>query len=194
MTWYVVDGMDGAGKSTAGEILVQELESRGRKVLFMEHPNRSFLAGRLESAFLLKEGKLFVILSTLAYVADVLHSLMVMRGRKGREADDVVFVRYSMAVAYLSDGACSKADRLVKALLPKPDVAVLVDVDPDTAMERIMERGEGIEIFETSERLGKIRSRMLDISDGWIVLDNSVLKDTFRQEMVSRVFGDADAA
>ena len=193
MTWYVVDGMDGAGKSTAGEILVQELESRGRKVLFMEHPNRSTLAGRLESAFLLKEGKLFVILSTLAYVADVLHSLMVMRGRKGREADDVVFVRYSMAVAYLSDGACSKADRLVKALLPKPDVAVLVDVDPDTAMERIMERGEGIEIFETSERLGKIRSRMLDISDGWIVLDNSALKDTFRQEMVSRVFGDADA-
>ncbi len=186
--------MDGAGKSTAGEILVQELESRRRKVLFIEHLNRSILAGRLESAFLLKEGKLFVILSTLAYVADVLHSLMVMRGRKGREADDVVFVRYSMAVAYLSDGACSKADRLVKALLPKPDVAVLVDVDPDTAMERIMERGEGIEMFETSERLGKIRHRMLGISDGWIVLDNSVLKDTFRQEMVSRVFGDADAA
>ncbi|MBO5669641.1 MAG: thymidylate kinase, partial [Candidatus Methanomethylophilaceae archaeon] len=29
MTWYVVDGMDGSGKSTAGNILKAHLESRG---------------------------------------------------------------------------------------------------------------------------------------------------------------------
>lgn len=189
MTWHVVDGMDGSGKSTAAAILIEELESKGRTVLSIEHPNCSTAVGRLEQAFLRKDGKLCVILSTAMYVADVLRSLTVMRGRKGRKVDDIVFVRYSMAVAYLSDSACRRANKAVRALLPHPDVAVLVDVTAATAIRRIRMRGEALEYFETEERLDAIRSRMLDLADGWVVVDNNAGIEGLREQIRSKVLG-----
>ena len=173
MAWYVVDGMDGSGKTTAADMLASELRSRGRRVLMISHPNTDTLVGRLEQGFLHGDSKLDVILSTLFYIGDVMHSLAVMRGRRRYDYDDVVFARYSMAVAYLPDGACRKADRAVRLLLPTPDVAVLVDVEPETAIGRIFDRGDELEMFETVERLTAIRGRMIGISEGWVVLDNN---------------------
>ena len=164
MTWYVVDGMDGSGKSTAAGILADKLESEGRTVLVIAHPNRATRIGRLELAFLRGDSRLDVILSTLLYIADVLHSLCVMRGRRGRGYDDVIFARYIMAVASLPDGLGGRAYRVIGRLLPMPDVKVLVDVDPQTAMDRIRGRGEEMEVFETVERLATVRRRMLSLS------------------------------
>lgn len=171
MTWYVVDGMDGSGKTTAADILRAELEGRGRRVLVMTHPNTDLRIGRLERALLQKEGKASLLVSTSLYIVDILHSLAVMRVRGGRY-DDVIFVRYIMAVAYLPDGLCGKAYTVISRILPMPDVAMLVDVEPETAMSRISGRGEDLEVFETVERLGTVRGRMLGLADGWAVLDN----------------------
>lgn len=189
MTWYVVDGMDGSGKSTVAGILADKLESEGRTVLVIAHPNRAIRIGRLELAFLRGDSRLDVILSTLLYIADVLHSLCVMRGRRGRRYDDVIFVRYIMAVAYLPDGLCGRAYRVIERLLPMPDVKVLVDVDPQTAMDRIRGRGEEMEVFETVERLATVRRRMLSLSDGWTVLDNGSGTDDLEEQVRGTLFG-----
>ena len=189
MTWYVVDGTDGSGKTTVASMLVSELESRGRRALLLNHPNTDTFVGRLEQRFLRGDSRLDVILSTAFYIADVLHSLSVMRGRRGRGCDDVVFVRYSMAVAYLPESACRKADKAVKMLLPTPDVAVLVDIDPDIAIGRIFNRGEDLEVFETAERLSAIRDRMLGISDGWVVLRNNGDMEALRAQLNVEVLG-----
>ena len=97
--------------------------------------------------------------------------------------------RYSMAVAYLPESACRKADKAVKMLLPTPDVAVLVDIDPDIAIGRIFSRGEDLEVFETVERLSAIRDRMLSISDGWVVLRNNGDMEALRAQLNVEVLG-----
>lgn len=194
MAWYVVDGMDGSGKSTVADILRDELESRGRSVMVIAHPNRETAVGRLELAFLRGDSKLDVVMSTVLYVADVLHSICVMRGRRGRACDDVVFVRYSMAVAYLPDRLCARAYGIITRVLPVPDVKVLVDVDPGAALQRIFDRGEELEVFETEERLAAVRRRMLGISDDWVVLDNRGDLRELSEQVVVRVFGGTDEA
>ena len=186
MTWYVVDGMDGSGKTTAAGILREELEGRGRRVLVITHPNTDLRIGRLERALLQKEGKASMLLSTSLYIADILHSLAVMRVRRGRY-DDVIFVRYIMAVAYLPDGLCGKAYAVISRVLPMPDVAILVDVDPETAMRRISGRGEDLEVFETVERLEVVRGRMLGLTDGWEVLDNGGDAEGLGAQVVARI-------
>ncbi|MGN0097870.1 MAG: thymidylate kinase [Candidatus Methanomethylophilaceae archaeon] len=173
MVWYVVDGMDGCGKSTVARSIRTGLESKGRKVLIMEHPNRDTFVGRLERAFLEGDSKLHVMISTLLYIMDILHSLTFIRGGRGGSYDDIIFVRYSMAAAYLPDGMGRFAYDLICRVLPTPDVRILVDVDPDVAMSRIIDRGENLEIFETDEKLRTVRRRMLGLSEGWIVIDNS---------------------
>ena len=172
MTWYAVDGMDGSGKTTSSDLIRKQLEESGRKVLEITHPNENCIFGRLAQKTLCIPGKLAESLSTLFYILDVLHSLDIKKWR-GKGYDDVIFVRYSMAAAYMPEFACRKVYELIEKILPVPDVKVFVDIAPEVAMERILSRGEKLEVFETKEKLEKTRRKMLMLTDTWYVIDNS---------------------
>ena len=172
MTWFVVDGMDGSGKSTVGHIIEEKRLAEGKRVLFLEHPNDSCRSGRLAHKYLLKDGKFAMILSTTFYIFNVIHSLRFKRKHR-KEYDDVIFVRYNMAVAYLPRRLIRSGYKVISFIFPKPDVSIFVDIDPKSAMERILSRGEDLEMFETEEKLTKTREKMLALSDGWIIVDNN---------------------
>lgn len=177
MTWYVVDGMDGSGKTTSSDLIRAQLESEGRKVLEITHPNSGFFFGKLAARFLCIPGKIATLFSTVFYIFDVIHSLNHKKWH-GKEYDDVIFVRYSMAAAYLPASLCPTAYRIISKVLPVPDVKILVDIEPETAMERILERGEKLEVFETVDKLRSTRQKMLGISEGWYVIDNSGTRES----------------
>ena len=188
MTWYVVDGMDGCGKTTCADIIKRKLESEGRRVFLVTHPDTGCLAGRLENAYLHKEGKLFKLLSTLFYIIDVLESLAHMTVHR-KDYDDFIFVRYLMAVAYLPERLQKKAYRIISGILPMPDEAILVDVDAETSMRRILERGEDLEAFENMDDLTRVRNSMLSLSEGWTVVDNSSPMDDVKARLEEHVDG-----
>ena len=172
MTWYVVDGMDGSGKSTVGHLIEEKKIAQGRKVLFLEHPNDSCRSGRLAHKYLLKNGKIAMLLSTTFYIFNVVHSLRFKRKHR-KEYDDVVFVRYNMAVAYLPKCLIKAGYKVISFIFPKPDVSIFVDIDPQSAMERILARGGDLEMFETEEKLTKTRNKMLMLTKNWIIVDNT---------------------
>ena len=122
--------------------------------------------------YLLKNGKIAMLLSTTFYIFNVIHSLRFKR-KHGKEYDDVIFVRYSLAAAYLPESLCKPAYKMIEFVLPIPDVKIYVDIDPEIALQRIYERGEELETFETAENLEKTRRRMGMITDSWIKIDNS---------------------
>ena len=146
--------------------------AEGRKVLFLEHPNDSCRSGKLAHKYLLKDGKFAMILSTTFYIFNVIHSLRFKRKHR-KEYDDVIFVRYNMAVAYLPRRLIKSGYKVISFIFPKPDVSIFVDIDPKSAMERILSRGEELEMFESEEKLTKTRNKMLMLTDGWIIVDNN---------------------
>ena len=77
--WYVVDGMDGCGKSSAADFIKEHLEAKGRRVLLITHPNRDIKVGRKEAAWLLKEGTFAKLVATQYYIRDVIHSVRIMK-------------------------------------------------------------------------------------------------------------------
>ena len=182
MTWYVVDGMDGSGKSTVGRLIEERKTAQGRKVLFLEHPNDSCRSGRLAHKYLLKDGKIAMLLSTTFYIFNVIHSLRFKRKHR-KEYDDVIFVRYNMAVAYLPKCLIKAGYKVISFIFPKPDVSIFVDIDPGSAMERILARGEDLEMFETEEKLNKTRDKMLMLTKGWIVIDNTLGLEQTRESV-----------
>lgn len=177
MTWYVVDGMDGSGKTTVSDYLKEDLTKDGRKVLEITHPNVNSIFGRIASKFLHLDSKVSEIVSTVFYILDVLNSLFLMK-RKHKEYDDVIFVRYILAVSYLPEKLTAVGYRVISKVLPMPDVKIYVDVDAKTSMDRILERGEELEIFETEEKLAHTRDKMKKLTEGWIIVDNSGSKET----------------
>lgn len=182
MTWYIVDGMDGSGKSSVAGMLKEMLESEGRRVFVVSHPDEGCWFGRMEARYLKVPGKTSEIIATVFYVLDAVQSICRMRLGCGRY-DDFIFVRYIMAVAYLPDGIYRKAYDMIERIFPMPDVRILVDVDAETAFQRIESRGEEREIFETREKLYKIREKMLALTEeGWFVIDNGgAMDDTLYQ-------------
>lgn len=172
MTWYAVDGMDGCGKSTISTIIKGKLESKGRKVLEITHPNESTFNGRMAKKYLCVHNKLGQTCSTVFYILDVVQSLFRMK-RIGKRYDDVIFVRYSLAAAYLPKGIVKTGYDVIEHVLPVPEVKIFVDSNPKVCMERVLERGEELEIFETEDKLKETREKMLLITDSWITVDNS---------------------
>lgn len=195
MAWYIVDGMDGAGKTTSSKCLEEYLESQGRRVLRLEHPNRETRLGRTEAELLTKKGKAALVMAILLYITDVTRSIWVMKHR-GREYDDVVFVRYIMAVAYLPMKPAKLAYRFFERVFPTPDVEIFIDIDEDTALARILERGEELEVFESREKLRATREKMLALTDGWEIVDNTGTRaetDEQIREILRRRVPDASA-
>ena len=181
MTWYVVDGMDGSGKTTSSDFLREQLRSEGRNVLEITHPNSNTSYGRAAEKYLCEEGKGAVLISTMFYILDVLRSLRFKR-KHGKEYDDIIFVRYSLAAAYMPERLCKPIYKIIEIILPVPDVKIYVDVEPEIALKRIHERGEQLEVFETLEKLEKTRRKMFLITDSWIKIDNSGTPEETREQ------------
>ncbi len=165
--------MDGSGKSTVGDMVSEKLELEGRRVMYVTHPNQSSFWGRLELRFLHIEGTPATLITTILYITDVVCSLFRAK-RYHRKYDDLVFVRYIMAVSYMPEKIVKKGYHIISRILPMPDVKIFVDVDAKTAMSRIEARSEDREAFESEEKLDKVRRKMLLLTDDdWYVIDNT---------------------
>lgn len=180
--------MDGTGKSTMARTIKEHLESKGRKVLLIEHPDKNKISGRIESGFLQSDcGKLSKLMTTVAFIADVLGSL-TLKWLKESEYDDFVFVRYIMSVAYLPDSVAFKAYNVISCILPMPETRILAHVDVETAIKRIESRGDEHEIFENNEDLKRTGNLMIELSrDSWIVVDNTDSPEKVRTELIEIV-------
>jgi len=166
----VVDGLDGCGKDTHAQRIKALLESRRERVYVISHPSKR-LFGKLSKRFLEGEGHAARFLATVFFTADVLAS--VSRFNAQREGT-TIFVRYLMGTAYLPRRLAPAGYVFFRKLLPFPDLALFIDIDPEVAIRRIERRDHKREMFETLDRLAKVRStaRKL-VSHEWYIVDNS---------------------
>jgi len=167
----VVDGLDGCGKDTHALRIRKLLESEGQKVIVVSHPSRRWL-GRLSKRTLLEgTGPVSRLLATLFYTADVLVSVRWLRTR---DDGTVIFVRYLLGSAYLPRRLAHPAYRFFRNLLPRPDLALFIDIDPEVAARRIESRGHRREMFETANKLASLRAVAKElVTDGWVTVDHS---------------------
>ena len=92
----------------------------------------------------------------------------------------VVTDRYYFS-SYAYQGADLGLDWVIEANAPcagilRPDLTLFIDIDPDTAMERIRRNRDVVEIFEKKERLVRTRALYLEAFER--------LKDVERVEIV----------
>jgi dTMP kinase len=170
LRFIVVDGLDGCGKDTHAKRIASLIEAKGERAAIVSHPSdRRF--GRISKASLQSSGKVARFWATFFFIADVLVSVKGLRKQEGT----VIFVRYLMGAAYLPKPLAPYGYRLFRNLLPFPDVAIFIDIEPKVAIRRIEERDHEREMFETEEKLIEVRGVAKSLlSDEWVVIDNSI--------------------
>lgn len=162
--WISFSGLDGAGKSTQIALLAAALQRQGLSLAAVTMHDDVSLAARLRGtrrrgravaptpgatpappeakAFRLDKNHrgLFTLLARLAlYPADLLSLLMLRRRRDIRAADVVICDRFlfdSLANLLAVHPWTMPYARAFMALMPLPQVAVLLDLDGQVAFER----------------------------------------------------------
>ena len=120
---------------------------------------------------MLKSGPVAAAFASAFYTADVLVSVRTYRLH---EEGDFVFVRYLLGTAYLPRRLAPYAYWFFRKLLPFPDLALFIDIEPSVALRRIEARDHSREMFETREKLVKARGTARSLTKTeWVTIDNS---------------------
>ena len=156
--FIVIEGLDGSGKSAQVELIIKFLKDTGKIVIETKEPTMESEFGRKIKQALRKEIVVEPLELQKLYVQDRREHLKNKVIPALEEGKFVVSSRYAFSTfAYgYSDGL--DVDLLVKLneefLLP--DLTIIIDVNPESCVERIENRGEPKELFEKLEKLTKV--------------------------------------
>lgn len=161
--FIVFEGIDGSGKSTQMKLLAEKLEKNGIKTRLTLEPTYGLVGGTLHDIL---SGKIKADPKVTAalFVADRLDHITNENDGvlKSLEAGETVICDryYFSSYAYQSTEVPSEwvveANKLCADSL-RPDVTIFVDISPQVAMERILTNRDTVEIYETEEKLTKVR-------------------------------------
>ncbi len=171
MAFVAIEGIDGSGKSTVIRLLADTLP----RVYVTREPSGGPI-GRLIREWALRGGSVDPYVDTLLFAADRIEHYRREIEPKLRENFLVVTERYiESSIAYQgAAGVPIDFIKYINSLVPKSDLTVILDVDPQIAIARIARRG-GVEKFEHVSFLRRVREIYLRraAEEGYPVVDAS---------------------
>jgi dTMP kinase len=168
----VFEGLDQSGKQTQAEALRDFFTARGRECLLLSFPDYTTTIGR-EISEALHGGR--------DYAADTLQLLYIANRYEKRGDMDAALGRGAVIVCdrYMASSvAYGEAQGLDAAwltdtqrFLPRPDLTIVLDIDPTTAVRR---KSAGRDKYERDlALLSRVRTsyHRQAAEDGWLLLD-----------------------
>ncbi len=203
--FVVFEGGEGAGKSTQVERLAERLRGDGYEVVVTREPGATEVGARIRGLLLdvrPEDGEdLAPRAEALLYAADRAHHVAAVVRPALARGDVVISDRYvDSSLAYQGAGRTLPVDEVswLSAWATgglKPDLVVLLDIDPAIGLLRVGDRGEGVDRLEgeTLPFHERVRYAFLDLAAGdpnrYLVLDASRPADAVAEMVAERVRG-----
>ena len=199
--FVVFEGGEGAGKSTQVERLAVALRGDGRDVVVTREPGATDVGARIRRLVLDKAEAPAPRAEALLYAADRAHHVAtVVRPALARGAV-VISDRYvDSSLAYQGAGRTLPVSEIswlsswaTGGL--KPDLVVLLDVDPGVGLGRVDARGQGQDRLESESRQfhERVRYAFLDLAAAdpkrYLVLDAARPADEIGKAIAERMTG-----
>ncbi len=171
MPFVAIEGIDGSGKST----VISHLAGILPRVYATREPSGGPI-GRLIKEWALRGGSSDPHVDALLFAADRIEHYRREIQPKIRENFLVITERYiESSIAYQgAAGVFIEFVKYINSLVPRPDLTIILDVDPEIAIARIARRG-GVEKFEHVSFLRRVREIYLRraAEEGYPVADAS---------------------
>jgi dTMP kinase len=171
----VVEGVDGSGKSTLLRRLEEECVALGRVVCRSREPTQGVWGRKVrESA---REGRLSLEEELDLFIRDRKEHVRELIAPALSRGEIVLLDRYYFSTAAYQGARGADPDLIVEQnekFAPQPDLVLLLDCEPEHALERIRARGDEPDAFEKLESLRRVREIFLRLQKPYIrVLDAS---------------------
>jgi dTMP kinase len=168
--FFVIDGIDGAGKSTQAALLTEALEARGLSVLRVRDPGGTELSDRIRALLLHSEGPVAPATELCLYAA-ARAQLVHERIRPALEGGQAVVSDRFTWSTFAYQGAGRGLDAAHIAQLEeiacagiRPAHVFVLDLDPSQRAARIGERGAKLDRLEREgdDFFGRVRRGFLE--------------------------------
>ncbi len=169
--FFAFEGIDGSGKSTQIQLLKERIEAGGVRCMETREPTDGPVGSLIHQCM---TGRTTADEQTLAalFAADRLdHLLNETDGlcQKLQNGISIISDRYILS-NYAYQGVSVPLDWLMQlnsqaAKILKPDCYIFIDIDPEAALERMAKGRFHTELYETRDRLNKVRNRYFDLFD-----------------------------
>ncbi len=166
-----VEGIDGSGKTTVVKFLEEELKKRGYDVVVFKEPTNSEWGRKIKRAF--KDRRLKPEEELELFLKDRVWNVKnnVVPALKAGKV--VIMDRYYYSTIAYQGALGIDPDyirQLNEKIAPKPDLVIILDVKPETALKRIIGRGNRPNRFEDLEYLRRVREIFLSLKNKNIVV------------------------
>jgi dTMP kinase len=199
--FVVFEGGEGAGKSTQVTLLADALHAQGRNVVVTREPGATDVGARIRGLVLDPGGSPSPRAEALLYAADRAHHVATVVRPALAQGAVVISDRYvDSSLAYQGAGRTLPVQEIswlsswaTGGL--KPDLVVLLDVDPSVGLGRVDSRGGGIDRLERESRSfhERVRYAFLDLAAAdpkrYLVLDAARPPQDIADAVVKRVVG-----
>jgi dTMP kinase len=205
--FIVFEGGEGAGKSTQIAQLAQHLLADGRSVVVTREPGATEIGARIRKMVLdthtsgsgpVGASALAPRAEALLYAADRAHHVTAVVRPALRRGEIVISDRYvDSSLAYQGAGRTLPVDEIswLSAWATgglKPDLVVLLDIDPQTGLARVGRRGEADRLEQESiDFHERVRHGFLDLAAAdparYLVLDGTRDEQELAAEIAIRV-------
>ncbi len=174
----VLEGIDGSGKSTLAARLAHCLrEEAGADVVLRREPTDGPAGQELRR--IITEGRKGIApeAGTALFIEDRRQHVAQGIGPDLAAGRVVILDRYYLSTAAYQGALGMDPEAILaenESFAPQPDLAFLLDLPVDTALERIAGRGEQRSAFERKTYLENVRELFLQLRRPWIRLVDAV--------------------
>jgi dTMP kinase len=168
--WLVVlEGIDGAGKSTVLRRLAEYCETKGLATVSSGEPTRGPWGMKLRQSMV--DGRLTLEEELELFLKDRAEHVETVI-RPALEAGKVVLLdRYYLSTAAYQGARGADPDAILarnESFAPQPDLVLLLDFEPAAGLDRIRARGDAPNTFEELDQLKAVRRIFLSLDRPFI--------------------------
>ncbi|MBI3180176.1 MAG: dTMP kinase [Deltaproteobacteria bacterium] len=183
------EGIDGSGKTTQATLLEGYLRGQGFEVSRSKEPTHGAWGMKLRASK--SSGRMSPRDELAHFINDRKeHVQSVIAPALARGAVVIIDRYYYSTVAYQGARGLDPKELLAanRAFAPKPDLLVLLDVEPQVGLDRIHGRGDRHDLFENLTELTKAREIFLSLNEAHLLkLDGTLPAAEIHAAIVARL-------
>jgi dTMP kinase len=168
--WLVVlEGIDGAGKSTVLRHLADYCAAKGLPKVASSEPTRGQWGVKLRQS--MTDGRLTLEEELELFLKDRAEHVQTLIQPALSSGKVVLLDRYYLSTAAYQGARGADPEAILaenENFAPKPDLVLLLDFDPAAGLARIRARGDAPNTFEELEQLKEVRRIFLSIERPFI--------------------------